>query len=398
MYQINLNDASYSDKYNEELSRFVSSNTVEMLEYHMEDPGPDLDNLFPEVYVDSHSRLECLKVLKTLRDRMQSFVFYDSLTPLQEYVLYNTIGSWIEMERCQGFDLHRTAPDYLRALIKAEAQEPEYVLSVIEDLGEYTDIFFEDTDFDSESLRGFVQLAIHNPERFLKEMSYEDLDQYIEVMPADVAEEYQEFREKIKPKTQNIEIVCSEDDIVKSVYEAMKSFARRVVDHKDKGEVVLTRDLHELLVKDLVSHGVTIAREHTLGRAAKTIGETDLYFYMCNGKETIDIAVLENKVIEKFKDQYLQLMGYLNPYFKFGMTVSINKKFTIDEAEKKIASDLRSITGDFAVTDVYQPKNGEHYLLSEHIVPETKKKMRVYHFILNLSDGCRANAASEARK
>ena len=40
-----------------------------------------------------------------------------------------------------------------------------------------------------------------------------------------------EFREKIKPQTQQIEIICSEDDIVKSVYEAMKSFARRVVDN-----------------------------------------------------------------------------------------------------------------------------------------------------------------------
>jgi len=402
MYQINLTDASYSDKYNDELSRFVSSNAVEMLNCYMEiieDSDFNLKFLFPEAYVDNHSQSECLKVLKTLRDRMQSSVFYDSLSPLQEYVLYNTIEGWIDLERSLDIDLHRTAPDYLKALIKAEDQEPEYVLSVIEDLGEYADIFFKDTDFDSESLRGFVQLAIHNPERFLKEMSFEDLDQYIEVMPADVAEEYQEFREKIRPQTQQIEIVCSEDDIVKSVYEAMKSFARRLVDHKDKGEVVLTRDLHELLVKDLTGqHGVTIAREHTLGRAAKTIGETDLYFYMCNGKETIDIAVLENKVVEKFKDQYLQLMGYLNPYFKFGMTVSINKKLTIDEAEKKIIADLRSITGDFAVTDVYQPKNGEHYLLSEHIVPETKKKMRVYHFILNLSDECRANAAEEARK
>lgn len=87
--------------------------------------------------------------------------------------------------------------------------------------------------------------------------------------------------------------------------------------------------------------------------------------------------------------------GYLNPYFKFGMTVSINKNLTLYEAEKKITADLRSITGDFAVIDVYQAKNGEHYLLSEHVMPETKEKMRVYHFILNLSDESGAQIAKK---
>lgn len=284
-------------------------------------------------------------------------------------------------------------------MIKEESQEPKYVLSVIEDLGEYSELYFEDMDFDSESLRGLVQTAIHNTERFLCEMSFENLDEYIDVMPIDVAEEYQEFRKKNRPKLVQTQITCNENDIVNAVYEAMKAFARRIVDHERKSEVVLTRDLQELLTKDLARrHGVTIAREYTLGRAAKTIGETDLYFYMNNGVEIIDIAVLENKVIENFKDQYLQLMGYLNPYFEFGMTVSINKRLTILEAEKKIASDLRSIEGDFAVVEIYQPKNGEHYLMSEHIVPETKEKMRIYHFILNLNDQSREQAAKEARR
>lgn len=91
-------------------------------------------------------------------------------------------------------------------------------------------------------------------------------------------------------------------------------------------------------------------------------------------------------------------MGYLNLYFKLGMTVSINSNLTIDEAEKEIAADLKSITGDFAVVGVYTPKNGEHYLISEHIVPETKDLMRIYYFILNLSNESRVKAAQEARK
>lgn len=128
---------------------------------------------------------------------MQSFVFYDTLTPLQEYVLYYTIEEWIDLARDIDIDLHKPAPEYLKGLIKAEDQEPESVLSIIEDLGVYADVFLEDMDFDSESLRGLVQAAIYNTERFLCEMSFEDLDQYIDVMPVDVAEEYQAFRKKV---------------------------------------------------------------------------------------------------------------------------------------------------------------------------------------------------------
>ena len=159
MYNTILNEASNSEKYNGELSRFVSSNTAEMLNCYIEDIEDtdfNLKFLLPEAYVDSHSRSDCLKVLKTIRDRMQSSVFYDSLTPLWEYARHNPIEAWIELERSLDIDLHKSAPDYLKELIKQEAQEPEYVISVIEDLGEYAEVFLEDWDFEPENLRGFV--------------------------------------------------------------------------------------------------------------------------------------------------------------------------------------------------------------------------------------------------
>lgn len=40
-------------------------------------------------------------------------------------------------------------------------------------------------------------------------------------------------------------------------------------------------------------------------------------------------AVLENKYIEKFTNQYNQLRGYLNPDFKFGITLSMNREMSL---------------------------------------------------------------------
>lgn len=50
MYKTILNDASYSDKYNDELSRFISSNIAEMLNSYIEiieDADFNLEFLLP---------------------------------------------------------------------------------------------------------------------------------------------------------------------------------------------------------------------------------------------------------------------------------------------------------------------------------------------------------------
>ena len=41
--------------------------------------------------------------------------------------------------------------------------------------------------------------------------------------------------------------------------------------------------------------------------------------------------MLENKYIENFTKQYEQLMGYLNQDFKFGITLSLNRKMSLKE-------------------------------------------------------------------
>ena len=50
-----------------------------------------------------------------------------------------------------------------------------------------------------DNIRSLVELAIRQTEVFVKtEMSLEDLDKYIEVMPIDVVTEYKAFRERYK--------------------------------------------------------------------------------------------------------------------------------------------------------------------------------------------------------
>ncbi len=258
-------------------------------------------------------------------------------------------------------------------------------------------ICFDDFDFLEEEIRHLVEYAIDGW-LWIFGYTYEEVDRYIEVMPIDIAERYLLFRKEqqiIKNNNEN----NIERGIIQVIENAMRTFERRVVNHSKKLEVELTADLQEK-IEDVIAdkYNVMVTREFTLGRASKTIGETDLYFYRRDSDGITDIAILENKNIENFKDQYLQLIGYLNSNFMFGITVSINRKYTILKAQEKIITTLENISGDFKTEKIYNTTTKSHYLVSEHIMPETNNMMRVYHFILNLYDESRVVAAISARK
>lgn len=57
------------------------------------------------------------------------------------------------MERSLDNGLHKTAPDYLKQLINEEAQEPDYVISTIENISEYVDVFLEKWNFEYRSFK-----------------------------------------------------------------------------------------------------------------------------------------------------------------------------------------------------------------------------------------------------
>ena len=149
--------------------------------------------------------------------------------------------------------------------------------------------------------------------------------------------------------------------------------------------------------------GIHIAREYTLGRAKKTIGETDLYLFSQKDGIKQEWYILENKVIENFSKQYEQLMGYINPNFKAGITLSINKDKEWEEAFDYICGKLDNLKekrDEFApiMIDRKIGTNGTRYVKSEHIVPETGHTMPVYHLVLQLSDDARQTVAVKARR
>ena len=193
-------------------------------------------------------------------------------------------------------------------------------------------------------------------------------------------------------------------DVVGQMLSVLTEMSERSVDLAGRGEVVLTRDFQTAIAPVLnEKYGIQIAREYTLGRAKVKIGETDLYFFRYVEGKKEQLFILENKYIQNFTSQYLQLMGYLNPDFTAGFTLSINKDKGWEEAFDYICEKLEGLKekgGTFAPVSIVRcvEPNRTQYVKTEHIVPETGMNMVVYHLVLQISDSERHKIAIEARK
>lgn len=275
------------------------------------------------------------------------------------------------------------------------------VLEEIQNFDQYFVICFQDLDFLPNTLNQMVMIYLQNPAKLSIFLNYDDLDEYVDLMDCDLRERYLEARTvQKKQKTQ----LSNAENVVKELLNLLNSYQKRIVDFRDRDEVTITADIQDAIGNVLNSkYGLHTAREYTMGRSEKKIGETDLYIYKEAGGWIDDCVIIENKYIEKFERQYDQLIGYLNCNFEAGITLSMNRYKTMKEGfdiiERKLREKSKKAERQCPPVDIKRIENGKiRYIVSEHIVPETEEKMKLYHLIFQLNDDERHKAAVNARK
>lgn len=382
-----------------EITKYVNKNIEDvirvLLDFIEDDPEFDISFFFPRDYLERKPE-ECRRILYELYDAIKSPTLRDYLKPKYEYSLYAILQWWKDVVDSEDELLINKLNDSLIENIKKvyPKDDAEYIIKAISDFDEYEYICF--ADFDFLQINDLVTLYLKNSKIVKMFFQYDDLDDFIELMDCDLRERYLDERRLIKSKRQ----MSIEENIITELINVFKNIQKRVVEYKKRSETEITADIHDQLNRVLfVKNGIHISREFTMGRASKSIGETDLYFYMVNNDSLIDIAILENKNIEKFKNQYNQLMGYLNPYFKFGITISINRNKSMNEGYNFIMEKLKELKGtEFEPINIGKiGMNDDYIMFSEHIVPENGKRMKVYHMILQLYDKERKKVAVRAR-
>lgn len=386
MQEISTNDLRR--KVIEYVNSNIESIVRVLLDFMEEDISFSLDFFFPRDYLKRKPEV-CRKHVYELHDILISPVIREYLKPIYKYLLYMILTWWEECSNSK----KELIPEALGNSLKNELINNGYenIVRMLKKYDSYYILCFEDEDFLDPTLGCLVELYI-NGSRLIE---YDNLDDYIELMDVDLRERYIEYR-------RTMPIIKDEDEyqalIVNEIVSVLKSFQKRVVDFVKRNEVEISADIGDAIERIMfLKYNLQVTREFPMGRAIKKVGETDLYLYEMSEKGREDWAVIENKEIENFKKQYDQLVGYLNQWFRFGITISINRKWCYQEALNRIENELKQKQGMFAPVKIeVQPDN--LMIVSKHQVPENGKLMSIYHLVFNLYDNDRAEIARKARK
>ena len=395
LIQIDIVDYENLSDLGLRITKYVNSNLRDIVRSLLDilelDQEFDLDGFFPRDYLMRKPQ-ECRNSVYELYEIICSTNIRDFIKPKYEYLLYSILDWW---EKCADNEddliINPVDDSLIKDLDNDDGQEN---LKWIQDFQKYYNICFQNHDFLPEQLNDMVLLYLNNPK--LLEMAFQiNLDDYLDLMECDLRDRYLEKRYE-----KNSDFCSSlSEKIVMELISVIKRFQKRIVYFEKRDEVEITADIQDAVTGPLNSkYNVLIAREFTIGRANKKLGETDLYIYAEKDGYVTDYAVLENKYIENFTKQYEQLMGYLNQDFKFGITLSLNRKMSLKEGFDKIENDLKRMKGTYQPTKIKRI-GGENTLMiiSEHIVPETENTMKVYHLIFQLNDKERKEIAALAR-
>ena len=397
MIQVDIVDYDNLSDLGLRITQYVNSNLKDIIRVLLDiletDPDFELDGFFPRDYLMRNPQ-ECRNAVDELYEIICSKNIRDFIKPKYEYLLYAVLCWWKDCADDENDLLVHPIDDTLKRDL--DNDDGANILKWIQDYEEYFYICFQDHDFLPETLNSMVMLYLKNPMLLEILFQHDKLDDYIDLMECDLRERYLEVRSNQKD---DLSTSLSES-IVMELIMVLKRFQKRIVHFENRDEVEITADIQDAIAGILNNkYGLHISREFTMGRAIKKLGETDLYIYAEKEGHIVDYAVLENKYIENFTNQYNQLMGYLNPYFQFGITLSMNREMSLKNGFDEIENELNNIKGDFKPVKIQRiGVKDTMMIVSEHIVPETGNRMRVFHLIFQLNDKERKEVAALARK
>ena len=280
------------DKLNQKVSEHINRTLraivlcqIELLQgaktAFLDDPSFMLDSIFPPVMI-REDPANCRKRL--------SSVVRTSIKPVYRLILFRCIENYLDFipedDRVLLHPLDKEIHDQILNKYGSFAVES------VTNIESYLDNLFDDWDFLPEFLNHYVVLSMENPVIFQMAMSYEELDEYLEIMDADLREEYIRYRKQMKQP------LCTPvQSLQQHVLKALLSTQNNRL-YWGKTENEINDGIRDNLgmvydVKDQTRRG-----ESTTGSAS---GELDFLVYQ-NGTP---IAIMEALKLDNLKKSYL---------------------------------------------------------------------------------------------
>lgn len=278
------------DEVNRKITRYVNDNLQiiirTLLDYLEDDTELLAENFLPGLF---NKNVNWTNLVYDLYNIVQSDVTRDYLSPKYEYLLY-VILIWWEESRDAEEDLipleldKELADEICRKYVPEDENDENYVLNAVINFEDYYDILFQDHDFLPNSLEQMVIIYLRSPRFFLECFPDVELDEYCELMPNDLLEQYNERKNKNLKNINNKEI-----DIEKMLFnEIMRCCERIQADNSIKNS--LEDELNDRFRDLLDANKYINIRDQTrqgVSGTGKRAGEVDIMVRM--GKMPISI-------------------------------------------------------------------------------------------------------------
>lgn len=344
-----------------------------------------LQEIFPEFYLRKNFD-KCKEIVCEIKEMTMDSYQRHYLKPIYEYALFMLLEWWIDVTE---IDMKMEIPEN-----EIRTSDDEYLAEHINDIEEYKSFMFEDWDF--LSVPELFEYYKQDP-FICRDFLAVDLDDYIELMPDDIREEYEIYKSELSPK-----VPADEEYIVRSLFNVIQLLEKRPYELYKYSEVELSNVVQNMLHQSFNEKGLIITREEQSGYASKKTGELDFYIYKYSNNTYRSIAVGENKEWGRFEDSLKQLIGYMDNNTSFGFTIIFNKNTnlqTVLQSRLEILNHFH-VNNNFTIIgeieSVYELNN---VLKTRHQNPEIDNTyFNVYHFIANSFKPARKESARQARK
>lgn len=310
------------DELNFKITRYVNDN-LQIIIRTLIDYFEDSEELSVEYFLPGlqNENINWTKMVYDLYHIVQSDVPRDYLKPKYEYLLYVILFWWEEVtdnkEDLIPLVIDKELADEICSKYVSEDDEDEksenYVLNAVTNYNYYYDFLFQDHDFLPNSLEQMVIIYLRSPQFFIEFFPGVELDEYRDLMPNDLREQYDERKRECSKKVNNNEI-----DIEQMLFsEVMRCCERVQADNSIKDSI---EDEINDRFRDLLDANKYIdVRDQTRQGASSTgkrAGEVDILVRI--GKKPISIiealrltSVEEDKISEHIDKIYkYDTLGY----------------------------------------------------------------------------------------
>ena len=303
----------------------VNQNVYLILELFLEsckdlDYESFLEDIFPSFYLMKNFE-RCKEIVFELNTIVLDEYERDHLNPIYEYALFMLLIWWQKV----------TWVDFDMTVLSEEiiTEDDKFLAEYINDIETYKDILFQDWDF--LNVHGYYELYKQNPELF-SEIFNINLNEYLELMPSDIQEEFLHISEN---KSTKYNTTISDNDleeyITKSIYNAIRLLEQKPRTIQRIDEVELSDRIYTSLHQSFYEKGIIIEREAPAGFSLKETGELDFFIYDYKNGIFRSISIGENKEWGKYTNSIMQLIGYMDYCIPFGFTIIFNMAIRLSQ-------------------------------------------------------------------